>query len=65
MKLRKAKIEDAKQLVEIYKYYVENTDITFEYDTPSVEQFSDRIKNTLKKYPYIVVEEESSLEKAE
>lgn len=65
MKLRKAKIEDAKQLVEIYKYYVENTDITFEYDTPSVEQFSERIKNTLKKYPYIVAEEESSLESVE
>ncbi|NME82076.1 GNAT family N-acetyltransferase [Clostridium sp. SM-530-WT-3G] len=43
MKVRIAKVEDAKELVSIYKYYVENTDITFEYDTPTIEEFADRI----------------------
>lgn len=61
MKIRKARVEDAEELVSIYKYYVENTDITFEYDTPSVEEFAERIRNTLKKYPYIVAEKECSL----
>lgn len=60
MKIRIAKVEDAKELVSIYKYYVENTDITFEYDTPTVDEFADRIKNTLKKYPYIVAESEDT-----
>lgn len=40
--------EDAEELLKIYSYYVENTAITFEYDVPSVEEFSDRISNTLK-----------------
>lgn len=58
MKLRVAKSEDAKQLVEIYKFYVENTDITFEYEVPTVEEFAQRIKKTLLKYPYIVLEKD-------
>ena len=58
MKIRIAKVEDAEKLVDIYKYYVENTDITFEYDVPSIEEFAGRIRNTLKKYPYLVAEEE-------
>lgn len=56
--IRVAKREDAEELLKIYSYYVENTAITFEYDVPSVEEFSDRISNTLKKYPYLVLEEE-------
>lgn len=58
MKLRIATIEDAKELVSIYKYYVDNTAITFEYEVPSIEEFGIRIKNTLEKYPYIIAEEE-------
>lgn len=47
---------DTSEILEIYAYYVKNTVITFEYDVPSVEEFSGRIAKTLKKYPYIVVE---------
>lgn len=49
-----ATIEDAKEILEIYAPYVTGTAITFEYDVPSLEEFQDRMKNTLKKYPYIV-----------
>ena len=59
--IRVAKREDAEELLKIYSYYVENTAITFEYDVPSVEEFSDRISNTLKKYPYLVLEEEGKI----
>ena len=41
-------------LVEIYSFYVLNTAITYEYDVPSLEEFSLCIKDTLKKMPYIV-----------
>ena len=57
MIIRSANINDAKRLLDIYSYYVENTAITFEYDVPSLDEFSKRIENTLKKYPYLVLEE--------
>lgn len=57
MNIRIAKPEDAEKLIDIYKYYVEETDITFEYDVPTVEEFAERIKNTLKRYPYIVAQD--------
>lgn len=61
MNIRITKIEDAKELLDIYRYYVENTSITFEYDVPSIEEFENRIKSTLLKYPYIVAEEDSKI----
>ena len=51
MNIRIAKLEDAKNLVNIYKYYVENTAITFEYEVPSVEEFRDRINRKGKRIP--------------
>jgi len=38
----------------IYKPYVENTTITFEYDVPTLEDFTSRIVHTLARYPYLV-----------
>lgn len=54
--IRTAQISDAEELLKIYKPYIENTAVTFEYDVPSVEKFAERIKNTLAKYPYLVAE---------
>lgn len=53
-KIRIATPEDAEALLKIYKPYVENTAITFEYEVPSIDEFSKRIENTLNRYPYIV-----------
>ncbi len=58
IRIRTAKIEDARELLEIYAPYVENTAITFEYDVPSPEEFQQRIRRTLKKYPFLVAEQE-------
>ena len=55
--IRSATCEDAEELLRIYDYYVRETAITFEYVTPSVEEFRGRIKSTLEKFPYLVVEE--------
>ena len=57
VKIRSAGPEDAGRLLEIYGYYVVNTAVTFEYDIPSPEAFRARIENTLKRYPYLVLEE--------
>ncbi len=51
---------DAEALVEIYRPYVEKTAITFEYVTPSVEEFRTRMRHTLVKYPYLVIEKSLS-----
>ena len=54
--IRMATPEDAKDLLAIYEYYVKETAITFEYDVPTVEEFRGRIENTLKSFPYLVIE---------
>lgn len=56
IKIRLASPDDAAALLEIYGPYVEKTAITFEYSVPTVDEFAQRIENTLKKYPYFVAE---------
>lgn len=59
--IRDAAPEDAGELVEIYRPYVENTAITFEYDTPSTEEFRGRIQNIQKEFPYLVYEKDGEI----
>lgn len=54
IKFRNATLKDAKQILKIYKYYVEKTAISFEWNVPSLKEFKLRMKNTMKKFPYIV-----------
>ncbi|MDE7478705.1 MAG: GNAT family N-acetyltransferase [Lachnospiraceae bacterium] len=54
--IRLANPDDAAELLEIYRPYVEETAITFEYVAPTIEEFQSRIEDTLKKYPYFVAE---------
>ena len=58
MTIRIANINDAEQIREIYKPYVLNTAISFEYEVPSKEEFQNRISNTLREYPYLVAVED-------
>ena len=61
MQILVAEERDAAALAEIYSYYVEKTAITFEYETPSTEEFTERIHNIKEKYPYIVAEENGEI----
>lgn len=54
--IRKASLQDAEDLVDIYRYYVEKTAISFEYETPDVQEFENRMKKIIGKYPYLVAE---------
>lgn len=45
--------EDASAILEIYRPYVEETAVTFEYSVPSVSEFEQRIRETQKYYPYL------------
>lgn len=61
MVVRQARVSDAEQLLGIYSHYVLNTAISFEYEVPSVDEFRERINNTLKKYPYLVLEDDGEI----
>ena len=59
--LRIARPSDAAALINIYAPYVLTTAITYEYDVPSLEDFTARIERTLQKFPYIVAERDGEL----
>lgn len=61
MNIRIARKTDAEKLLEIYAPYVANTAITFEYDVPTKDEFKNRITETLKRYPYIVAENDDEI----
>ena len=57
MLIRPARVSDAQELQMIYAPYVRDTAITFEYDVPPEAEFARRIENTVKRYPYLVLED--------
>lgn len=59
--IRLARESDAEELLEIYRPYVETTSITFETEVPTVEEFAGRIRDTLTKFPYLVIEEDGAI----
>ncbi|MFZ2305247.1 MAG: N-acetyltransferase family protein [Streptococcus suis] len=61
IEIRNVQVEDAANLVAIYAPYVEKTAITFETQVPTVEDFKNRIKKTMKKFPYLVAIEEGQI----
>lgn len=54
IEIKIAKVSDLSEILDIYRYYVENTAITFEYKVPSLTEFTNRYQNIISKYPYIV-----------
>lgn len=54
IRIRPATEADAEEILNIYAPYVTDTAITFEYDVPTLEEFTGRIHHTLEKYPYLV-----------
>lgn len=60
--IRNATLEDAKSILTIYDYYVKNTAITFEYETPSLEEFKEQMEKTMLRYPYLVIEDDSGIQ---
>lgn len=56
--VRNAVLEDAGRILEIYSYYVQNTAISFEYETPTLDEWKARMVRTMSRYPYLVIEED-------
>ncbi len=59
--IRTAVLPDAERLLEIYRPYVEETAITFEYDVPTIDEFRGRMTRVLEKYPYLVAERDGTI----
>lgn len=60
MKIRFVTIEDTEKLLNIYNQYID-TNITFEYKLPSVDEFRQRIIDISRDYPYIVLENNDAI----
>ncbi|PKM61996.1 MAG: GNAT family N-acetyltransferase [Firmicutes bacterium HGW-Firmicutes-4] len=59
--IRIAKEADIEEILAIYAPYVRETAITFEYTVPTLEEFRERIRKTLTKYPYLVAVQEAEI----
>ena len=55
MVIRDAALSDAQSILDIYAYYTENTVISWETKTPSLEEFRTRMERIMKRYPYLVM----------
>lgn len=56
IKLRRAMKEDIPNVLSIYGYYVMETAVSFEYETPSLEAFTKRFEDIKNRFPYLVCE---------
>ena len=59
--IRTAKEQDAEALLATYAHYVEKTAITFEYVVPALQEFEQRMRHVLEKYPYLVAEKDGEI----
>ncbi|MDL2307452.1 N-acetyltransferase family protein [Desulfovibrio sp. OttesenSCG-928-C06] len=56
LSIRPARLDDARDILDIYAYYVESTVISFEVQTPSLDEFRQRMAGIMDDYPYLVCE---------
>lgn len=59
--IRDAVLDDAERLLEIYRPYVEDTAVSFEYEAPTPEEFRERIRKISSRYPYLVIERDGQI----
>ena len=59
--IRMATEDDAEELLKIYSYYVTETAVTYEEETPSVEEFRNRIRTIRSSFPYYVAEKDGRI----
>ena len=57
MSIRQATVQDLPRILEIYRPYVENTAISFEYTVPTLEEFTKRFLSITSQFPWLVWEE--------
>ncbi len=58
MAIRKASVQDVPAMLAIYDHFVRDTAVSFEYETPTAEEFSCRLSEHIAVYPWLVWEED-------
>jgi phosphinothricin acetyltransferase len=61
MKIRVAIKDDAKEIAEIYAYYVRNSSYSFDLEPLSPDEFEEKIERIKKRYPFFVCEENGNV----
>lgn len=56
MRIRFAALEDAADILEIYKKYIKNTRVTFEIEVPTTDAFRERMERIMAQFPWLVCE---------
>ena len=54
IKIRLVQETDSERILEIYRPYVEETAISFEYEVPTQAEFTERISSVAREFPYLV-----------
>lgn len=60
--IRLAHPEDAAAILDVYRPFITDTAISFEYTVPSIAEFAERIRSITSEYPYLVYEREGKIE---
>lgn len=58
MNIRKANLEDAAEVADVYNYYIQNTHHTFETEPLGADEMRKRIGEVTGDYPFLVAEED-------
>lgn len=61
IQIRMIEEQDIPNVLEIYRPYVENSVITFEYEVPSLSAFQERVHHKLEQFPWLVIEMDGEL----
>ena len=61
MSIRIATIGDLPAMLEIYRPFVEETAVSFEYTTPTAEEFALRFQQITARFPWLVWEEDGAV----
>lgn len=61
MSIREAMGKDIPAMLDIYDEFVKNTAVSFEYVTPTIEEFTRRLEEHKAVYPWLVWEEEGKV----
>ena len=61
MSVRMATRKDIPAILDIYRPYVETTCISFEYETPSLTEFTQRFDSYTQQFPWLVWEEDGQI----
>lgn len=59
--IRIAEERDIDAMLEIYRPYVENTTVSFEYTAPTEAEFLQRFRETTRQFPWLVWEEQGKV----